>query len=269
MVEFLPSIGGAGIDGEVAKNFQRFLTKQGMKFMLNTKVQTLREKEVALFVSTWSDECVYVLFECQVMSASKSAKGIQVSVEGVKDGKASTIDADVLLVCIGRRPYTTNLGLESVGLTVDAKGRIPVNSNFQTSVPSVYAIGDCIEGPMLAHKAEDEGIICVEGTLHIHTFLKNTALLTLIHCQAWPVVTRTSTTTLSRASSTHTLRLRGSARRKRCSRRRVLSTALESSPLPQTREPKPMVCTCIALQLRDFTSMCPFFLRACVCVCVR
>lgn len=68
-------------------------------------------------------------------------------------------------MCIGRRPYTTNLGLEELGIERDQKGRIPVNSHFQTVIPSVYAIGDCIHGPMLAHKAEDEGIICVEGIL--------------------------------------------------------------------------------------------------------
>lgn len=73
------------------------------------------------------------------------------------------LDCDVLLVAIGRRPYTANLGLENVGLKTDERGRVPVNDRFQTSVPSIFAIGDVIQGPMLAHKAEDEGIICVEG----------------------------------------------------------------------------------------------------------
>ena len=63
----------------------------------------------------------------------------------------------MLLVCVGRRPYTQNLGLESVGIKLDEKGRVPVNEKLQTSVPSIFAIGDCIQGPMLAHKAEDEG----------------------------------------------------------------------------------------------------------------
>lgn len=67
------------------------------------------------------------------------------------------------MVSIGRRPYTVNLGLESVGLKLDNRGRVPVNERFQTSVPSIYAIGDVIAGPMLAHKAEDEGILAVEG----------------------------------------------------------------------------------------------------------
>lgn len=73
------------------------------------------------------------------------------------------LDADTLLVCIGRRPYTAKLGLENVGVKVDQRGRIETNNRFQTNVPNIYAIGDCIQGPMLAHKAEDEGIVCVEA----------------------------------------------------------------------------------------------------------
>lgn len=69
----------------------------------------------------------------------------------------------MLLVCVGRRPYTENLGLEELGIAKDDRGRIPVNSRFQTVLPSIYAIGDCIHGPMLAHKAEDEAIIACEG----------------------------------------------------------------------------------------------------------
>ncbi|CAH8495560.1 unnamed protein product [Heterobilharzia americana] len=93
----------------------------------------------------------------KVLSASKSGDIITVQLEGVKDNKSESLDCDTLLVCIGRRPYTTGLGLENVGIKLDEKGRIPVNKNFQTSVPNIYAIGDCIPGPMLAHKAEDEG----------------------------------------------------------------------------------------------------------------
>ncbi|WKY07493.1 hypothetical protein Q1695_007170 [Nippostrongylus brasiliensis] len=134
-VEFLGHIGGFGIDMEVAKTFQRILAKQGLKFLLNTKV----------------------------MSASRDGGQIKVEVEGAKDGKKQTLECDVLMVSIGRRPYTKDLGHESVGITLDDKGRVPVNERFQTKVPSIYAIGDCIAGPMLAHKAEDEGILCVEG----------------------------------------------------------------------------------------------------------
>ncbi|XP_049844367.1 dihydrolipoyl dehydrogenase, mitochondrial-like isoform X2 [Schistocerca gregaria] len=135
-VEFLPSVGGAGIDGEVSKMFQRILTKQGLKFKLGTKVT----------------------------GAAVQGNVIKVSVENVKDSsKKEELECDVLLVCVGRRPYTSNLGLEEIGIERDEKGRIPVNSRFQTVIPNIYAIGDTIHGPMLAHKAEDEGIVCVEG----------------------------------------------------------------------------------------------------------
>jgi len=134
-IEFLGHVGGMGIDMEIAKQFQRVCIKQGLKFKLNTKV-----------------------------TAAKKENGkIVVSVEGVKDGKTEDLEADVLLVCVGRRPYTDKLGLEGVGIERDDRGRVPVNSRFQTVLPNIYAIGDCIQGPMLAHKAEDEAIIACEG----------------------------------------------------------------------------------------------------------
>jgi len=136
-VEFLGHVGGMGIDMEVSKNFQRICQKQGLKFKLNTKVT----------------------------GARREGDKVKVSIEGVKDGKAEEIDADVLLVCVGRRPYTNNLGLEEMGIEKDDRGRIPVNARFQTVIPNIYAIGDCIHGPMLAHKAEDEGIVAAEGML--------------------------------------------------------------------------------------------------------
>ncbi|KAK6488045.1 dihydrolipoyl dehydrogenase [Huso huso] len=135
-VEFLGHVGGLGIDMEISKNFQRILQKQGLKFKLGTKVT----------------------------GATRRPDGkIDVLVEAAAGGKSDVLTCDVLLVCIGRRPFTQNLGLESVGIELDNRGRIPVNNRFQTKVPSVFAIGDVIAGPMLAHKAEDEGIICVEG----------------------------------------------------------------------------------------------------------
>uniref|UniRef100_A0A0A9XAA8 Dihydrolipoyl dehydrogenase n=1 Tax=Lygus hesperus TaxID=30085 RepID=A0A0A9XAA8_LYGHE len=135
-VEFMTSIGGVGIDAEVSKNFQKILVKQGMAFKLGTKVT----------------------------GAERKGNSILVSVENAKDpSKKEQLEANVLLVCVGRRPYTTNLGLEQLGIERDEKGRVPVNSRFQTVVPNIYAIGDCIHGPMLAHKAEDEGVVCVEG----------------------------------------------------------------------------------------------------------
>ncbi|XP_031419990.1 dihydrolipoyl dehydrogenase, mitochondrial [Clupea harengus] len=135
-VEFLGHVGGMGIDMEISKNFQRILQKQGMKFKLGTKV----------------------------MGATKRADGlIDVAIEAAAGGKNETMTCDVLLVCVGRRPFTSHLGLESVGIELDNRGRIPVNNRFQTNVPSIFAIGDVVAGPMLAHKAEDEGIVCVEG----------------------------------------------------------------------------------------------------------
>jgi len=136
-IEFLGHVGGMGIDMEVSKNFQRICQKQGLKFKLNTKV----------------------------VSARRDGDKVFVNIEGVKDGKAEELEADCLLVCVGRRPYTNSLGLEEMGIERDDRGRIPVNSRFQTVIPNVYAIGDCIHGPMLAHKAEDEGIIAAEGML--------------------------------------------------------------------------------------------------------
>lgn len=137
-VEFMGSIGGQGIDSEVSKNFQRILQKQGMKMKLNTKV----------------------------LKADKIDGKIHVEVEDVKTNKKETLDCNVLLVCVGRRPFTKDIGLEQLGIATDDKGRIKVNSRFQTEKYSnIYAIGDCIPGPMLAHKAEDEGVFCVEGML--------------------------------------------------------------------------------------------------------
>jgi len=135
LIEFLGNIGGVGIDLEMAKALQRSLQKQGLKFKLSTKV----------------------------LSAGKDGSNIKVTAEDMKKGKQMELDCDTLLVCVGRRPYTDNLGLENVGIERDSRGRIPVNSRFQSSTPNIYAIGDVIDGPMLAHKAEDEGIICVEG----------------------------------------------------------------------------------------------------------
>jgi len=135
-VEYLGSIGGQGIDSEISKTFQRILQKQGLKFKLNTKVT----------------------------KAEKIDGVIRVGVEDVKTNKNETLECNVLLVCVGRRPHTRGIGLEQMGIAVDERGRIKVNSRFQTEkYGNIYAIGDCIPGPMLAHKAEDEGIICVEG----------------------------------------------------------------------------------------------------------
>ncbi|GAA5862381.1 hypothetical protein JCM8547_007622 [Rhodosporidiobolus lusitaniae] len=138
VVEYLGAIGGAGMDGDVAKNFQKILSKQGLKFNLNTKVMGAEKKDGKVFLE----------------------------VEGAKDGKKSTIEADVVLVAIGRRPYIEGLNLDKIGVEVDNRNRVVIDSQYNTSVPGVKCIGDVTFGPMLAHKAEDEGIAAVE---YIHS----------------------------------------------------------------------------------------------------
>jgi len=133
VVEFLDRI-LPGMDGEVSKQMQRILQKQGMKFKLATKVT----------------------------SAKPSAKGVKLTLEPAKGGDAEALEADVLLVCVGRRPYTAGLDLDKAGVKLDDRGRIATDAHFATNVPGVYAIGDAIAGPMLAHKAEDEGVVVAE-----------------------------------------------------------------------------------------------------------
>ncbi len=133
VVEFLDRI-VPGMDGEIAKQFQRVLTRQGMTFRLSTKVT----------------------------AAKKAKAGVTLTLEPAAGGKAETLDADTVLVAIGRRPYTNGLGLEAAGVAIDNKGRITTDGHFRTSVPGIYAIGDVIAGPMLAHKAEEEGVAVAE-----------------------------------------------------------------------------------------------------------
>lgn len=132
VVEFLPNI-LPGMDGEVVKQATRTLKKQGMKFKLGTKV-----------------------------TGAKTAKGgVTLSVEPAAGGDAETIKADVVLVSIGRRPFTDKLGLDKVGVEMD-RGFVKIDDHFKTNVDGIYAIGDVVGGAMLAHKAEEEGIACVE-----------------------------------------------------------------------------------------------------------
>ena len=133
VIEYLDRI-TPGMDNEVAKAFQKLLEKQGFEFKLGHKVA----KAVA------------------------GAAGVDVVVEPSAGGAPETIKADVVLVAVGRKAYTEKLGLATVGITTDNRGRIEVNDHLQTSVPTIYAIGDVIKGPMLAHKAEDEGMMVAE-----------------------------------------------------------------------------------------------------------
>ena len=133
VVEYLDTILG-GMDGEVAKQFQRMLAKQGMDFKLGAKVTGVK----------------------------KAGKGAAVTFEPVKGGDAETIEADAVLVATGRKPYTDGLGLDKAGVELDERGRVKVDGHLKTNVPGIYAIGDVVVGPMLAHKAEEEGVAIAE-----------------------------------------------------------------------------------------------------------
>lgn len=131
VLEYQPRIFGNS-DSEVAKEALRTFKKQGIEFLLDVKV------------------------------TGTSVNGDIATVAYEEKGEAKTISGDRVLVAVGRRPYTDNLGLENVGLATDKRGFIHVNSHFETSVPGIFALGDVIPGPMLAHKAEEEGVVCVE-----------------------------------------------------------------------------------------------------------
>jgi dihydrolipoamide dehydrogenase len=133
VVEFLDRI-LPGMDGEVAKQFQRILEKQGFAFKLGAKVT----------------------------GVDTSGKTLIAQIEPAAGGKSETLEADVVLVCIGRVPYTEGLGLKEAGIALDNRGRVQIDAHFSTSVKGVYAIGDVVAGPMLAHKAEDEGVAVAE-----------------------------------------------------------------------------------------------------------
>jgi dihydrolipoamide dehydrogenase len=133
VIEFLERI-LPGMDGEVSKVMERLLQKQGISFRLGTKVS----------------------------AAAPSEAGVALTLEPAKGGPAETLAADAALVAVGRRPYVAGLGLEQVGVALDERGRVRTDGSFATNVPGIHAIGDAIAGPMLAHKAEDEGVAAAE-----------------------------------------------------------------------------------------------------------
>ncbi len=133
VVEYLDAI-TPGMDAEVAKTFQRILTKQGLKFILSAAVQ----------------------------GVTTTKKGATVAYKLRKDNAEATLDADVVLVATGRKPYTAGLGLEALGVEMLPRGQIKTDAHFQTNIKGLHAIGDAITGPMLAHKAEDEGMALAE-----------------------------------------------------------------------------------------------------------
>ena len=132
VVEFLDHI-TPGMDREISSEFMKILKKQGIKFKLNTKVEKITKNESGVKIETID-----------------------------KENKKINIEADVVLISVGRRPYTTGLKLENVGVKTDEKGKVKVDKNFETNIKNIFAIGDVIDGPMLAHKAEEEGIAVAE-----------------------------------------------------------------------------------------------------------
>ena len=133
VVEFLDKVLGP-MDGEVSKQFQKLMEKQGIEYKLGAKVT----------------------------GVEKTASGAKVTFEPVKGGSAETLEADIVLVATGRRPYTEGLGLKEAGVTLDERGRVNIDSHWQTNIAGIYAIGDVVKGAMLAHKAEDEGVALAE-----------------------------------------------------------------------------------------------------------
>ncbi|EGR48865.1 dihydrolipoyl dehydrogenase-like protein [Trichoderma reesei QM6a] len=134
VVEFLGQIGGPGMDTEISKATQRILKKQGIEFKLNTKV----------------------------VSGDTTSELVKLDIDAAKGGKPESIDSEVVLVAIGRRPYTQGLGLENIGLELDERGRVIIDSEYRTKIPHIRCIGDVTFGPMLAHKAEEEAVAVVE-----------------------------------------------------------------------------------------------------------
>ena len=132
VIEFLDHI-TPEMDKEISTEFMKILKKQGIKFELKTKVEKIIKSKNGVIIETFS-----------------------------KEGKKNKFEADVVLISVGRRPYTKNLNLEKMGVELDKRGSVKVNKNFQTNIKNIYAIGDVIEGPMLAHKAEEEGIAVAE-----------------------------------------------------------------------------------------------------------
>ena len=133
VIEYLDFI-TPGMDREVSNEFQKILTKQGIKFKMGSKVNTVNSK----------------------------GDFVTISYTDIKNSKEEKIEVDKVLVAVGRKPYTEGLNLSKIGVKLDNKGRIEINNKFQTSIENIYAIGDVIKGPMLAHKAEDEGIAVAE-----------------------------------------------------------------------------------------------------------
>ena len=154
VIEYLDTILG-GMDGDVSKQFQRMLAKQGMAFNLGAKVTAVE----------------------------KTGTGAKVTFEAVKGGEAQTLDADVVLVSTGRKPFTAGLGLEEAGVALDNRGRVEIDGHYKTNVDGIYAIGDVVKGPMLAHKAEDEGVALAEILAGQHGHVNYDVIPSVVYTQ--------------------------------------------------------------------------------------
>ena len=154
VIEYLDKILGA-MDGDVSKQFQRMLGKQGIEINLSAKVT----------------------------GVEKGGKGAKVTFEPVKGGDAQTVEADVVLISTGRVPYTAGLGLEEAGVKLDNRGRVEIDGHFKTNVDGIYAIGDVVKGPMLAHKAEDEGVALAEILAGQHGHVNYDVIPSVVYTQ--------------------------------------------------------------------------------------
>ncbi len=154
VIEYADRILGQG-DSELAKEALKIFKKQGLKFILGAKVT----------------------------GAKVEGDSVTVSYEEREGGASHTLGADRVLVCIGRKPYTHNLGLDNIDLATDRFGRVEVDGDFQTKVKGVYAIGDVIPGPMLAHKAEEEGVVCVERMNDIGAHINYDAIPDVVYTE--------------------------------------------------------------------------------------
>ncbi len=154
VIEFLDKILGA-MDADVSKQFQRMLGKQGIDIKLSSKVT----------------------------GVEKAEKGAKVTFEPVAGGPAQTLEADVVLISTGRIPYTAGLGLEEAGVKLDNRGRVEIDGHFKTNVEGIYAIGDVVKGPMLAHKAEDEGVALAEILAGQHGHVNYDVIPSVVYTQ--------------------------------------------------------------------------------------
>ena len=157
VVEYLERITPT-MDMEISKSFQKILEKQGIAFKLSTKVTAVNQ----------------------------SSNGHIIVTEPAQGGTSEQIECDIVLMSIGRKPYTDGLGLENAGVALDNRGRVDINDYFQTSCPNIYAIGDCVRGAMLAHKAEEEGVAVAEIIAGKHAHVNYNTIPNVIY--TWPEV---------------------------------------------------------------------------------